>query len=29
MLEYADGLTKKASVIIDEENQFEVVCTQL
>jgi len=29
VLEYADGLTKKASDIIDEESQFEVVCTQL
>jgi hypothetical protein len=27
VLEYADGLTKKASVIIDEESQFEVACT--
>lgn len=29
VLEYADGLTKKASVIIDEESQFEVACIQL
>jgi hypothetical protein len=28
VLEYADGLTK-ASVMIDEESQFEVACTQL
>jgi hypothetical protein len=29
VLEYADGLTKMASVIIDEESQFEVACIQL
>lgn len=29
VLEYADGLTKKAAIMIDEESQFEVASTQL
>jgi hypothetical protein len=29
VLEYADGLTKKVRVMIDEESQFEVASTQL